>query len=123
MIANYLISKNNEKIGYIKEENNYYYEKITKDIQYYSVTWRGNSNQILNNNRLIKLLFNNGIRYKASSFISKSPDDCGLPCYYTRIQFYTDRNYLHDKNNHKGISWEELENIINSVKNINGNFV
>lgn len=112
MIKKYIISKDNKKIGYYKQENVYYYEKITKDIQCYSITYRGNSNMLLNNNRLIKLLWNNGIKYKTSDYFSKTRDDVGLPIYYTRIIFYTDRNYTHDKNNHKIIKWKQLEKIL-----------
>lgn len=123
MINQYLESPDNKKIGYVESENSYYYEKITGELQYYSVTWRGKSKQIINNNRLLKLLSDNGIRYKASAFLSKSPEDCPLPCYYTRIQFWTDRNYFHDKSNHKIISWSELEEILAEIKNVNGSYI
>lgn len=112
MIKKYVISKNIKKYGYDEKENIYYYEKITKKIQCYSVTYRGNSNILVNNNRLIKLLWSNGIRYKTSEYFSKTRDDAGLPIYYTRITFYTDRNYIHNNMNHKIITWQKLENIL-----------
>lgn len=107
MINEYLISEDNSKLGHDENANKYYYEKITKDTQCYSITWRG-ALPLGEINRFIKLLWDNGIKYESSDYMSKTRDDAGALKYYSRIQFWTDRNYYHDDKRKNIISWSKF---------------
>jgi phage antirepressor YoqD-like protein len=58
-------------------------------------------------NRLIKFLYDNGIKYKTKSEISPTRDDAGLLKYYERVIFQYDK-YIPYETNRKRITEKEF---------------
>ena len=85
--------------------------------QAYSITWRGIF-PMGEWNLFLKKLRELNIEYKYYSHMAKTRDDAGLPIYYERLHFWTDRDYIHDDKRKKLIQWSELENIIRNCQTI-----
>ena len=60
------------------------------DKHIFTITFRGTFHIGLWNN-LIRFLYDNKIKYWTKSVLAPTPDDCGLPQYYERLYFISDR--------------------------------
>jgi hypothetical protein len=59
-------------------------------------------------NNLIRFLYNNKIKYWTDCRLSPTPDDCGLPQYYDRLFFITEKTIHFDiKGLHKNLLFSD----------------
>ena len=80
------------------------------------VTYRA-SLPINSYNKLIRFLYDNNIKYKYFSKISKTRDDSGLPIYYDRVIFWHTK-YIEYRTNRKQISITEYIDKIRQMLDI-----
>ena len=62
---------------------------------YYQITFRGTLD-LGRWNSLLRWLYDNGIEYKCESKLSPTRDDAGLPKYFDRVSFSSERKIHFD---------------------------
>ncbi len=61
----------------------------------YSITFRGTF-PIGEWNSLLKALYDRGIKYRYTDKLAQTPDDAGLPQYYSRLMYWSETEFLYD---------------------------
>ena len=75
----------------------------------YSITFRGTF-PMGEWNRIIKALYDRGIKYRYTDKFAPTPDDAGLPQYYSRLIYWSETEYQYD---HKRVKepWSSFEDM------------